>query len=56
MLSERMSGLIARVVKETDHNQKTIRAALANLEFEGRVKVDRLPKSAIKVVKLAAKN
>ena len=40
------------VAKDTGHNQKTVRGAIDNLEVEGKVRIERLPKRATKMVKL----
>jgi hypothetical protein len=48
----RLGDLITKGTEITKHNPKTVRAAIDNLAFEGKVKVYNLPKSAIKMVKL----
>jgi DNA-binding transcriptional regulator YhcF (GntR family) len=44
--------LVHELAQTTQHNAKTVRAALDNLEIEGKVEVYRMPKSAIKMVKM----
>ena len=51
----KLGDLLNQASSETGHNPKTVRAALDNLAVEGKVKVDRLPKSAIKIVRLVPK-
>lgn len=48
----KLSELAKIVATKTNHNFKTVRAALANLELEGKITISRLPKSATKIVKL----
>lgn len=50
----KVTELTRIIAQKTDHNEKTVRAALNNLELEGKITIARLPKSAIKVVKLVA--
>lgn len=48
----KLNDIINSVSQVTKHNPKTIRAALRNLEVEEKVKINNLPKSAVKVVSL----
>ena len=50
----KVTELTRIIAQEINHNEKTVRAALNNLELEGEITISRLPKSAIKVLKLAA--
>ena len=49
-----LSELVEEIHKRKKYNGKTVRAAIDNLQLEGKVQVERLPKSAKKVVRLAA--
>ena len=48
----KLGDLVSEVSGKIRRNTKTIRAAIDNLEVEGKVTVSKLPKSAIKIVKL----
>lgn len=52
----KLGDLVSKLSASTNHNQKTVRAAVENLEVEGKVTTSRLPKSAIKVVELVAED
>lgn len=52
----RLSDILRKVSEATGRNEKTVRAAVENLEVEGKVKVYNLPKSATKIVKLIAED
>jgi hypothetical protein len=47
-----MGELTSTIAGQTGHNVKTVRQALDNLALEEKVDVSRVPKSAIKKVKL----
>jgi len=51
-----LAQLVQQVIEETGHNEKTVRAAIGNLEFEGKLSIEKLPKSAAKIVKLVAQD
>ena len=47
-----LGELVRQVAQSTEHNEKTVRAAITNLEVEGKVEILRVQDSATKVVKL----
>ena len=49
-----LGDLVETIATTTGHNRKTVRAAINNLEVENSVTVERIPKSAKKLVKLAS--
>ena len=51
-IAVQLGDLVSKVSELTEHNPKTVRAAIQNLEVEGNITTFRLPKSAIKIVKL----
>jgi hypothetical protein len=52
-MKEYALGELTRIIAErTEHNEKTVRQALGNLELEGKLAIYRMPKSALKKVKL----
>ncbi|MFC2067303.1 AAA family ATPase [Chloroflexota bacterium] len=50
-----LSNLLFEVSEETKHNPKTVRSAIENLAVEGGIVIERLSKSAAKVVRLVSK-
>lgn len=47
-----LGELVNTVAKKSGHNEKTVRSAVGNLVLEGKVALERVPKSATKKVKL----
>lgn len=47
-----LGDLVRQISTSTNHNTKTVRSAIANLEVEGKVEILRVPGSATKVVRL----
>lgn len=47
-----IGGLTKAIAEKTGHNEKTVRQAIDNLKLEDKVVVSRVPKSAMKKVKL----
>ena len=47
-----LGNLVEQVSERTEHNVKTVRSAISNLEVEGKVEILRVQDSAAKVVKL----
>jgi hypothetical protein len=47
-----LGDLVRQVANSSRHNEKTVRAAITNLEVEGKITVERVENSASKVVKL----
>ncbi|MFC2068306.1 AAA family ATPase [Chloroflexota bacterium] len=48
----KVSELMGIIAQKIGHNEKTVRVVLDNLHLEGKINISRLPKSAIKIVKL----
>lgn len=47
-----LGDLVTQVSRSTNHNPKTVRSAITNLEVEGKVEILRVESSATKVVRL----